>query len=37
MDLTLVLGNIFNEAYRVHGSGSNEAGRHLVLAVNIAY
>ncbi|OUR71849.1 hypothetical protein A9Q78_08515 [Methylophaga sp. 41_12_T18] len=35
--LTLQLNNIFDEAYRSHGSGSNEPGRNLVLGMKASF
>ena len=37
VDLTVEFNNILNEAYRAHGSGSNEAGRHVAIALNVEF
>ena len=34
LDLALALENIFDEDYRIHGSGVNEPGQNLVLTAN---
>jgi len=35
--LTVQLNNVFDEAYRSHGSGSNEPGRNLVLGMKASF
>ncbi len=35
--LTLQLNNVFDEAYRSHGSGSNEPGRNLILGMKASF
>lgn len=35
--LTLALNNLLDEAYRSHGSGSNEPGRHIVAGVSAKF
>lgn len=37
VNLTLVLENITNEDYRVHGSGQNEPGRNFVIGMDITF
>ena len=37
VDLTLALENIFDEDYRIHGSGVNEPGRNLVLTADCSF
>ena len=34
MNVTVALENLFDAAYRIHGSGQNEPGRNLVVAVD---
>lgn len=34
---TLSANNLLDQAYRVHGSGSNEAGRHIVVGLNLSF
>ncbi|UTW44487.1 TonB-dependent receptor [bacterium SCSIO 12696] len=37
VNLTLGLGNVFDEAYRSHGSGSNEPGRGMRFGVELTF
>lgn len=37
VDLTVEFNNILNQAYRAHGSGSNEAGRHAAIALSVGF
>ncbi|MCE9635498.1 MAG: TonB-dependent receptor [Planctomycetes bacterium] len=35
--LSLALENVFDRDYRIHGSGTNELGRNLVLAIDVKF
>jgi len=35
--VTISANNLLNEAYRAHGSGSNEPGRHVVLGIDASF
>ncbi len=37
LDVALALENVFDEDYRIHGSGINEPGRNLVLTANYTF
>jgi hemoglobin/transferrin/lactoferrin receptor protein len=37
MDIALAVENIFDEDYRIHGSGVNEAGRNFILTAGYAF
>ncbi|PHR92581.1 MAG: hypothetical protein COA69_07020 [Robiginitomaculum sp.] len=37
LQLTLSLNNVLNEAYRTHGSGSNEPGRHVMTGFSLSF
>jgi hemoglobin/transferrin/lactoferrin receptor protein len=37
VEVSLRVSNLLNRDYRIHGSGLNEAGRSLMLAVNLKY
>ncbi len=37
LDLAVALENVFDEDYRIHGSGINEPGRNLILTANFAF
>jgi hemoglobin/transferrin/lactoferrin receptor protein len=37
LDVSVALENLFNEDYRIHGSGVNEPGRNLVLAARARF
>lgn len=37
LDLRFALNNLLDEAYRSHGSGSNEPGRHLVAGISAKF
>ncbi len=37
LDFTLALNNLLDEAYRSHGSGSNEPGRHIVAGITASF
>jgi len=37
LDLVMVLENLTNKNYRIHGSGQNETGRNLILSIDYAF
>jgi hemoglobin/transferrin/lactoferrin receptor protein len=37
IDVALAVENLFDEDYRIHGSGVNEPGRNLLLTANAAF
>ncbi len=37
LNLTIALNNLLDEAYRAHGSGSNEPGRHIVAGISARF
>lgn len=37
VQFTFSANNLLNQAYRVHGSGSNEPGRHVTAGINISF
>ncbi|MEM6475239.1 MAG: TonB-dependent receptor [Pseudomonadota bacterium] len=36
VDLTFAFNNLFDDAYRTHGSGNNEAGRHVMVGLQLS-
>jgi hemoglobin/transferrin/lactoferrin receptor protein len=36
-EVSIIVENLLNEDYRVHGSGTNEAGRNFILSVRSSF